>query len=272
MRKIIDIILICLLVSVAIYTGLYSGKVVATAYPVYKVFQQNRIVSKMDGYSEVQTKHFVIKYTDADAKYVKLVESVAEDSYKRVGEDLGYYPTKKVDIIIFHSRAVMDKSLSLPKGDDAMGVYLNGVIGVLSPDLWIDGKKNVDEVFRKEGPVLHEYTHFVVDDIAKGNYPIWFTEGIALNEEFRLNNYKWGEGFSYKNGPYTVKELTANFNKLDEILAYKRSFEVVNYISVKYGNKKIVDILKQLGAGRSMDGAFEDVLNTSIDVIDINSR
>lgn len=275
MRKAFDIFLVCLLICTIAYTGIYSGKVVATAYPVYKLIQQNRIVSKVDQYNEyneVQTKHFIIKYTDADAKYIELIERVAEDSYNRVGRDMGYYPTKKINMVVFHSRTVMRESLSLPKGDDAMGVYLNGVIGILSPGLWIADKKHIDEIFWKDGPVLHEYTHFVVDDIARGNYPIWLTEGIALNEEFRLNNYKWGEGYAYKKGPYSIKELTSDFNRLDEVLAYKRSFEILNYISNKYGNSKIVGILKKLGAGRTLDSAFKDVLGVSIDAVDIDSR
>lgn len=275
MRRAFDIFLVCLLICAIAYAGIYSGKVVATAYPVYKLIQQNRIVSKVDQYNEyneVQTKHFIIKYTDADAKYIELIERVAEDSYNRVGKDMGYYPAKKINIVVFHSRTVMRESLSLPKGDDAMGVYLNGVIGILSPGLWIADKKHIDEIFWKDGPVLHEYTHFVVDDIARGNYPIWLTEGIALNEEFRLNNYKWGKGYVYKKGPYSIKELTSDFNRLDEVLAYKRSFEILNYISNKYGNSKIVGILKKLGTGRTLDSAFKDVLGVSINAVDMDSR
>lgn len=272
MKKFFEIFLACLLIFVIVYIGTYSGKVVATAYPVYKLIQQNRIVNKVSQYEEIQTKHFVIKYTEKDAGYVGLIEKVAEDSYKRVGKDMGYYPSKKVDIVVFPSKTAMDKGLSLPKGDDAMGAYLNGVIGILSPDLWITDKKNLDKIFWKDGPILHEYTHFVVDDIAKGNYPIWFTEGIALNEEFRLNGYKWGEGYSYKKGPYSIKELTSNFNRLDEILAYKRSFEILHYISTKYGNAKVIGILKELGAGKTMESAFKDVLGVSINMVDMDSR
>ena len=39
---------------------------------------------------------------------------------------------------------------------------------------------------------VHELTHLVVDDLAGGNFPVWFTEGSALYMEYMLLGYEWG--------------------------------------------------------------------------------
>ena len=46
-----------------------------------------------------------------------------------------------------------------------MGAYCNGILSVLSPDLWVDSDNEVviRERFMEDGPVVHELTHLVLD-------------------------------------------------------------------------------------------------------------
>ena len=41
----------------------------------------------------------------------------------------------------------------------------------------------------KEGPMVHEYTHLVVDELTGGNYSRWFTEGVAQYVEQQVTGY-----------------------------------------------------------------------------------
>ena len=42
-----------------------------------------------------------------------------------------------------------------------------------------------------------------------------------------------GENLSYSEEPYTIAQLMNEFHELDEMLAYKRSFEIVRAIAEK---------------------------------------
>lgn len=249
----ISLLFIALLSVFIIY---YNNKAVSAVYPIYRSIEQDKIEESVRDYNIAQSKHFIIKYTDDDKKYVNLVIETAEKHYYDIVKDLGYEPDKKSVIIIYHDPEKMNQDFSLAKGESAMGIYLNGVISIESPDLWISSGQDVNKVFQHDGPVVHEFTHLIVDDVARGNYPVWFTEGVALLEEYRQDGYIWGEGLKYDTKPYSVKELTDNFNGLDEMLAYKRSFEIVKAISDKYGMESIRGILKDLGKGLSMEDSF----------------
>lgn len=52
-------------------------------------------------------------------------------------------------------------------------MYWAGVIRILSPQDWIDAVNDEERslIFRKEGPVAHEYIHLLVDYKTAGNTP-----------------------------------------------------------------------------------------------------
>jgi hypothetical protein len=57
----------------------------------------------------------------------------------------------------------MATRIGLGTGSTAMGVYYGGVISILEPEKWVGRSHDIAEVFNKEGPVLHELTHYAVD-------------------------------------------------------------------------------------------------------------
>lgn len=248
-----------LYIFIAIFLILFifnSTTIMSKAYPVYKLIGKDKIENSVKDYSYAYSKHFIIRYSKPDKKYIGLVMDTAEKHFYDITKDLGYVPKGKSVIIIYNNPAEMNTDFSLAKGDNAMGIYLNGVISIESPSLWISPDQNLKAVFQKDGPVVHEFTHLVVDDVAKGNYPVWFTEGIALIEEYRQDGYVWGEDLSYNGKPYTYNEITNDFNSLDEMLAYKRAFQVTKAISDKYGMSSIRGILKDLGNGMNLEESF----------------
>lgn len=235
---------------------LFNESILTKAYPVYKVIGKDKIEESVKNFKTKESKHFIVRYQDSDSKYVSLIIDTAEKHYYGVIKDLGYAPKDKSVIIVYSNPDEMNKDFSLAKGENAMGIYLNGVISIESPALWIPSGQDVTKVFQYEGPVVHEFTHLVVDDIAKGNYPTWFTEGIALLEEYRQDGYEWGKDLSYNGKPYTFDQLENNFDSLDEMLAYKRAFQVTKAISDKFGMETIREMLRDLGSGMSIESSF----------------
>lgn len=259
-------ILIAIIFIVFVLGILLNGSILTKAYPVYKVIGKDKIENSIKNFKTKESKHFIIRYTEPDSKYVDLIIDTAEKHYYDIAKDLGYTPNGKSTIIVYNNPNEMNKDFSLPKGENAMGIYLNGVISIESPSLWISPNQNVTEVFQYEGPVVHEFTHLIVDDIANGNYPIWFTEGIALLEEYRQDGYEWGKDLSY-NGPlYTYEQLKSDFGLLNEMLAYKRAFQVTKAISDKYGMETIREMLRDLGSGMDIESSFYKETESRLDV------
>ncbi|SNX53721.1 hypothetical protein [Thermoanaerobacterium sp. RBIITD] len=258
--------IVIVIFALFILSFILNGSLLSKAYPVYKIVGRDKIENSIKDYKTAESKHFIIRYTEADKKYVGLIINTAEKHYYDISKDLGYMPKNKSTIIVYKNPDEMNKDFSLAKGENAMGIYLNGVISIESPSIWITPDQDLNRVFQNEGPVVHEFTHLIVDDIAKGNYPVWFTEGIALLEEYRQDGYEWGKDLTYSGRPYTYEELKDDFNSLDEMLAYKRAFQVTKAISDKYGMETIREMLKDLGSGMNIEDSFYKETDTKLDI------
>lgn len=245
MKRLFSIVL--LVIALFFLAEVAMPKAMVTFYPVYKEIASNHMIKNLEDYEIYTSAHFQIYHRHDEN--VKKIAKEAERSYRFVINDMNYKPEGKICLLVFPDYESMDSFMGL-KGENAEGTYREGILGVLSPMV----TAGLDP-----GVIPHELTHLVVDDIAKGNYPIWFTEGVALLEEYRINGFIWGEGMSGGDGRYTVKQLTESFDELDTNTAYKRSLEIVKGISDKKGFDSILKVMEQLGKGEDLDSAFAGI-------------
>lgn len=143
-----------------------------------------------------------------------------------------------------------------------MGVYWAGVIRVLSPKAWIEGE-DLAARFQSEGPIAHEYAHFVVDYLASGNYPRWLTEGIAQRIERKITGYEMPltgtETF------YPVEDMDSKFDLLpNQSMAYRQSLAMVDFFVLTFGQDPLYYVLQELEKGRSLDQAFQTALGCNV--------
>ncbi len=234
-------------------------------YPYFRAIQNQWILYKTKDYKNVETKHFIIKYNSQDSDIVELVAEAAEKNYIQLCKSFDYYPAKKVTVIIYNDAQQLMKNANLGSGKPPMGVYLASTIQILSPKLWIPEEEDMRELFLNEGPMVHELAHLLVDDLAKNNYPIWFTEGIALYQEYIQTGYEWGKYLQYPEQPYTIEQLTKEFYNLDEMLAYKRSFEVIRNIAKERGFESLNQLIRILGEGKNFSKTSNQLLDIAIE-------
>ena len=112
-----------------------------------------------------------------------------------VNKRLGFNPQGKSLVLIYPTREALGKSFGWAADQSAMGVYWAGVIRVLSPMAWVESAvtSEVEKEFRSSGPMVHEYTHLVVDYITRGNYTRWLTEGVAQYVERDITGFVLSE-------------------------------------------------------------------------------
>lgn len=213
---------------------------------------------------KLTSDHFYLKYWPENRAEAEMVLETAERFYGPVAEDFSFKPRGKIPVILYQSREELNNSFGWEATESAMGVYWAGAIRVLSPREWIDEKDpaRVRELFASSGPMAHEFTHLAVDYRTGGNYPRWFTEGVAQYEEYKLTGFHFNDPSGSLNRKlYSMEDLTGGFDELpDQSLAYRESFAAVSYIVNVYGEDMLHKLVRQLGLSRDFDSALQEVL------------
>lgn len=203
-------------------------------------------------YLTYETNHFRIKYSRKDADVVSLIANTIEKDYDTITQRLKHEWYQKVRIIIYPDLQTMRQKLHLSQNDRPMGIYYGDILHILSPKAWINNSnmKKMQKEFTSHGPMVHELIHLIVDQKTHGNYPLWFTEGIALYYEYQFTGYEWGKDIPYQYGHYTLSDLTYRFADLNQEAAYRKSFEIVRQIAEVHGEQKVLALMEQLGKGQ----------------------
>ncbi|MDD2497803.1 MAG: hypothetical protein PHT78_00560 [Desulfitobacteriaceae bacterium] len=233
---------------------------------VYKVFREYMRVSinwKTYSWQEIENEKFIIKYHMSDADAARLVLETAEEVYRPVEKILQFDFHGKIPILIYSDTASLNRSFGWAADASAMGVYWTGIIRILSPNFWIHDDDKA-ATFKSDGPLAHEYAHFVVDYIAQGNYPRWLTEGIAQQVERSVTGYEMA--LNGKEEFYPLTEMDTRFDLLpNQSAAYRQSLSMIDYLTESFGEKAIPGILTELGRGATLKGAFERVIGISVE-------
>lgn len=257
-----------LLLAVILCLGAFRPEVLKVSlYPLFREVQSRIIDYKTKDFGVRETEHFIIKYQKSDQEVIDLVAEASEKHYDDASKLLNYYPEEKTTVVIYDDPAKLMKNANLGQGKPPMGVYYASTIQILSPRQWIPENADMREIFINEGPMVHEFAHLLVDDLTRGNYPLWFTEGVALYQEYVNTGYEWGKELEFEGTPYDIEQLTNNFHELDEMLAYKRSFEMMKSMVENNGSEDLNKILRELGKGEEFERAHQKVFNKTVETI-----
>ena len=233
-------------------------------YKVLKVFAHVQGSELTPEFKIYETENFIIKYTEEDADIVEDIGSIFEKSYEVEGRNYGYHPEDKTLVFLYNDQQSLWAYQKSVKGQAVMGVYHIGIVHVLSPKAYLDQEQLKEKQFDEDGPILHEYVHRIIDDRSGGNVELWFTEGLAVYEEYAVYGTEWAEGFRYERY-YTSNELRNSFMELDETQSYKQSYDVVRGLIEQYGREKISRVLDELKTGKNLEEAFYNVYGMELD-------
>ncbi len=236
-------------------------------YGIFRETAKKNIEFKTRDWLEIKGENFKVRYTKEDQKVAEMVLNTAEEDIKSVNKKFNYILKEKVPIIIYPNRSMLCKSFGWDADESAMGVYWAGVIRILSPQVWIKDKDKLEmeQYFKKNGPMVHEYAHLVVDYKTRGNYSRWFTEGIAQLVEKDITGFQFSP-LDTKNNLYPIKEMNRGFDSLpDQSLAYAQSLAMLEYFVEEYGWDTLQQVINRLGEGRTVSGAFKTELGINLD-------
>lgn len=235
-----------------------AGGIKPAAAVAVEELEKNRLHRLTTDYIQEETGNFVIRFSENDAGVLRRVAGQAERQLALVSEYFGFKPAERIVLTVYHDKDHLLKGLRLPSRGSTLGAYYAGTIGVLSPSAWGE-----EGDMAEDGLYLHELTHLFMADMAGGNYPLWFTEGMALYQEYLHTGFEWGREYRFEKLPYSLEELTGDFTGLDQFLAYKQSLLLVKTLIETEGRDKILALFGLLDANISFDRAFRHTFGYS---------
>lgn len=219
----------------------------------------------------LETELFLLRYTEKDAAAAAWLAAVADRRAAEVAAVLPHTAKEKPWLVLVPDLATLRDIFGFAEEDGALGVYQAGAIALLSPQAWDwEAEEARFEEFVAKNPLVHEYTHYVLDVRARGNYPRWFSEGMASYLQYRLTGYTWPEeDSSLSTGPYyNLKRFTSDFASLpDQALAYCQAQSIVTYLAALQADEGLNKLLDKLGAGTAFDSALEEVYGMEAEAV-----
>ncbi|HWI53599.1 MAG TPA: hypothetical protein VNT01_15785 [Symbiobacteriaceae bacterium] len=233
----------------------------AAVYSLYRERGRTQVLGDLPGYEKKSSAHVDVYFTEKDRNVADWVLQTTENVYGPVTTQVGYTPSDRVPMIIYPDRDELRHAFGWGNGESAMGVYWAGTVRLLSPNVWINEKRERDrrKVFDKLNPIAHELTHYMLDYLTNGNYPRWFTEGLAQRVEYRLTGYLWLEAdSSLDQDLYSLSDLEERFDDLkNQPLAYRQSFLLVDYLAQTHGEQSLTQLVQALSSGTKFGPAVE---------------
>ncbi|MGI6512882.1 MAG: hypothetical protein GX052_03235 [Syntrophomonadaceae bacterium] len=265
--------LLGLVIAVLVVALLHWLKI---ANPRQAVFNCSRFLSLGNtllltrDYEQMETEHFTVRFSEGDHQNAAIVAEAAEEIYEPVTQMFNYEPPASTVIVLHPDSTSLAKAFGWDRAEKAMGVYWRGTIRILNPDEWItDGDKR--QTFMREGPMAHEFAHLLVDCLTLGNYPRWYTEGIAQYVEKKITGFELYNPAKYNDESaeyYKFTFLEQNFDELDPGLAYGQSLQAVELIAAEYGEDMVFQILDYLRKGDGLQQSFAKATGKSFDTFE----
>lgn len=232
----------------------------------FMIGQETRI--RTASFLQFNTSHYDIKYTEHDREDIEEIANTAEVAYDLVGAFFGSLPVEQITMVVYPDNASLAQSFGWERNEKAMGVYWGGTIRILSPQLYLIKPGEIKEAFLTKGPMVHELTHLWVDNMTRGNYTRWWTEGVAQYVEREATGFTFGNPFA--NGQeisfYILSDLEKDFDRLEQSVAYWESLKMIDYLIDHYGKASIFQIMSDLGEGKKMSQAIEEALGISYNI------
>lgn len=236
-------------------------RVRSAGYTWLREYRRAALVAAADPWLSRESAHFTVYYAPYDAEAADMVLEAAEAAYRPVVDALGHAPPGKTLVLVDPDRESLRRAFGWAQGESATGVYYGGVIRVLSPSAWVMGATPEQRraAFRRLNPLTHEFTHLVLDYQTDGNYPRWFTEGLAQRLEYHRTGYRWLEHEStLRQRLYRLSELDQRFDRLpNQALAYRQSHLLVDHLVDRCGEAGLRRLLARLSARQAFPRALE---------------
>jgi Tol biopolymer transport system component len=230
------------------------------------IFGKNKVQYKQFDWYYIQSAHFDVYFDKADEYIADFTADIAESSYSAISKSFRYQITQRIPIVVYDSHNEFQQT-------NVVNEYLEEGIGGVTELFKNRVVLPFEGDYKKFRHVIHhELVHAVINDMFYGGsiqsiiannitlqLPMWFNEGLAEYEAL-----KWDSNSDMFMRDATIHEYLAPIDYLNGYFAYRGGQSVWNYISTKYGDQKIADILSRIKGTRSVDAGFRSAIGLSV--------
>ena len=214
----------------------------------------------------VQSKHFDIYFNDPSGYHSKFLIEQSELAYDKISTLMNWDLRDRVPIIVYKSHNNFQQT-------NVVGIYMpegvGGVTELLKNRVVIPFDGSIDE-FRDV--LFHELVHAFINDCVYGGslkqmmknsiktrIPLWMNEGLAeyVSDKWSANSDMW------------IRDLVLggnlpNINDLNGYWAYRGGQSVWNFITQKWGEESIAEIIYQIKKSGDIDKGILNALSTDL--------
>ena len=238
-----------------------------------KDFGKNIVQYKNFEWYYVQTEHFDIYVSDSTGYHLNFLKKTSEDAYDKIQSLMNWKMKDRVSIIIYSSHNDFQQTnvigMHMPEG-------VGGVTELLKNRVVIP----FDGSYREFKHVIyHELVHAFINDCVYGGnlknmiagqikvrIPLWMNEGLA-----EYIAHKWDT-----NSDMWIRDMVINGNQLPHInqlngyWAYRGGQSVWNFITEKWGEESIAEIIRQIKRKGTISKGLQ--ASISIDIEGLNEQ
>ena len=206
------------------------------------------------GWERLDAGPVQVVYPAGHEEGARWVRDYALESLPRVAQVTGLpLPAQPAVFVVHASPEDLARSFGWDPQDPPLGFYAAGVIHVADPLTWA-GRR---ETFMRLGPVPHELAHWLLDRSALGNYPAWFTEGLAQAVDREITGFTFGWAESCP--PVAWDDLNGAFASLPTDEAYGAALCLYDRLAAQGEPGHLVRLAQELAAGRPFAAAVRQV-------------
>ncbi len=208
--------------------------------------------------------NMTIYWYEGNDAFANELMAAAKDALARLARDTGATLEKPVRLYIYSGPQDLRGSMINPQewtGGVAFTRYSIIAIGISTNNLdW--GK----------GAMAHELTHLVIAQVTANPYaglPTWLDEGLAMYTEGPLgSDYQSILDQATRNSALiSVRSLASPFSAYGDqaYLSYAESYSIVKYLIDKYGQSKMLELLRTFREGATYDDALKKTYGFDMD-------
>lgn len=235
------------------------------------------LLDELEEFDVQESKHFrLFIHPSESAVLGSSILTLAEACYDSLRQRYPYRPEGKIILEAYNNSDDFAVRVAGVPHVGLLGVSFGDVVAINTP------KAQTDQPYNWARTLWHELAHTMAIGTSSYQVPRWFTEGLSLYEEQKARPY-WAREMDLRFfAAYTHNELLS-LDQIDRgftrpqfpeqvLLTYYHASQVITYIVDQHGFESIIDILKTLRAGHSVETSIKRVLGQDLASLDRRFR